>query len=98
MKLQWETILCFSYGDEGQDLRRGGKNSTTPIRGAPGAWQARGGPARLKPGQQLMNPAPTMTYETVDPITSRVEQFDGFGPMGTGVFRRLVANERSVPR
>ena len=24
-EVQWETILCFSYGDEGQDLRREAK-------------------------------------------------------------------------
>jgi hypothetical protein len=42
----------------------------------PAAQQAR-------PGQQLMNPAPTMTYETAGPQHIEVEQFDGFGPMGT---------------
>lgn len=36
-----------------------------------------------QPGQQLMNPAPTMTYETAGPNHIEVEQFDGFGPMGT---------------
>ena len=36
-----------------------------------------------QPGQQLMNPAPTMTYETAGPQHIEVEQFDGFGPMGT---------------
>lgn len=34
-------------------------------------------------GQQLINPAPTMTYETAGPQHIEVEQFDGFGPMGT---------------
>jgi hypothetical protein len=34
-------------------------------------------------GQQLMNPAPTMTFETAGPQHIEVEQFDGFGPMGT---------------
>jgi len=34
-------------------------------------------------GQQLMNPAPTMTYETAGPNHIEVDQFDGFGPMGT---------------
>lgn len=34
-------------------------------------------------GQQIMNPAPTMTYETAGPQHIEVEQFDGFGPMGT---------------
>ena len=33
-------------------------------------------------GQQVMNPAPTMTYETAGPQHIEVEQFDGFGPMG----------------
>jgi hypothetical protein len=52
-----------------------------------GALQARLGshPAaqQAQPGQQLMNPAPTMTYETAGPQHIEVEQFDGFGPMGT---------------
>ncbi len=34
-------------------------------------------------GQQLINPAPTMTFETAGPNHIEVEQFDGFGPMGT---------------
>src|SRR6266568_4643177 len=37
---------------------------------------------RAQPGQQLINPAPTMTYETAGPQHIEVEQFDGFGPMG----------------
>jgi len=36
-----------------------------------------------QPGQQLINPPPTMTYETAGPQHIEVEQFDGFGPMGT---------------
>ena len=32
--------------------------------------------------QQIMNPAPTMTYETAGPQHIEVEEFDGFGPMG----------------
>ena len=36
-----------------------------------------------QPGQQLINPAPTMTYEGAGPEHIEVEQFDGFGPMGT---------------
>ncbi len=36
-----------------------------------------------QPGQQLMNPQPTMTYETAGPNHIEVGQFDGFGPMGT---------------
>jgi hypothetical protein len=36
-----------------------------------------------QPGQQLMNPAPTMTYEGAGPHHIEVQQFDGFGPMGT---------------
>jgi hypothetical protein len=36
-----------------------------------------------QPGQQLINPAPTMTYEGAGPHHIEVEQFDGFGPMGT---------------
>src|SRR5215471_1772313 len=35
-----------------------------------------------QPGQQIMNPAPTMTYETAGPQHIEVEEFDGFGPMG----------------
>jgi hypothetical protein len=38
---------------------------------------------QAQPGQQLMNPAPTMTYETAGPQHIEVDQFDGFGPMGT---------------
>jgi hypothetical protein len=49
--------------------------------GQPVGQQASGGQAQ--PGQQLMNPAPTMTYETAGPQQVEVEQFDGFGPMGT---------------
>jgi hypothetical protein len=52
-----------------------------------GALQARlaSHPAaqQAEPGQQLINPAPTMTYETAGPQHIEVEQFDGFGPMGT---------------
>src|SRR5262245_7209663 len=36
-----------------------------------------------QPGQQLMNPAPTMTYETAGPQHIEIDQFNGFGPMGT---------------
>ena len=36
-----------------------------------------------QPGQQLINPAPTLTYEGAGPEHIEVEQFDGFGPMGT---------------
>jgi hypothetical protein len=36
-----------------------------------------------QPGQQLMNPQPTMTFETAGPNHIEVDQFDGFGPMGT---------------
>ena len=36
-----------------------------------------------QPGQQLINPAPTMSYETAGPNHIEVQQFDGFGPMGT---------------
>jgi hypothetical protein len=42
-----------------------------------------GQPASSQPGQQLINPAPTMTYEGAGPHHIEVEQFDGFGPMGT---------------
>jgi hypothetical protein len=49
--------------------------------GQPAGQQASSGQAH--PGQQLMNPAPTMTYETAGPQHIEVEQFDGFGPMGT---------------
>ena len=49
--------------------------------GPPASQQMSGGQAQ--PGQQLMNPAPTMTYETAGPQQIEVEQFDGFGPMGT---------------
>jgi hypothetical protein len=38
---------------------------------------------QAQPGQQVMNPAPTMAFETAGPQHIEVEQFDGFGPMGT---------------
>src|SRR2546421_8149148 len=38
---------------------------------------------QAQPGQQLMNPAPTMTYETAGPQHIQVQQVNGFGPMGT---------------
>jgi hypothetical protein len=49
------------------------------------AGQQMGQPASQpdQPGQQLMNPAPTMAFETAGPQHIEVEQFDGFGPMGT---------------
>jgi hypothetical protein len=37
---------------------------------------------QAQPGQQVMNPPPTMTYETAGPHHIEVDQFDGFGPMG----------------
>ena len=46
------------------------------------AAQQTGQPAS-QPGQQLMNPAPTMAFETAGPQHIEVDQFDGFGPMGT---------------
>jgi hypothetical protein len=36
-----------------------------------------------QPGQQLMNPAPTMEFETAGTQHIEIDQFDGFGPMGT---------------
>jgi hypothetical protein len=47
------------------------------------ALAAQQGSQPAQPGQQLMNPQPTMTYETAGPQHIEVEQFDGFGPMGT---------------
>jgi len=47
------------------------------------ALAAQQGGQQTQPGQQLINPAPTMTYETAGPHHVEVEQFDGFGPMGT---------------
>src|SRR6266481_3788639 len=38
---------------------------------------------QAQPGQQTMNPPPTMTFEGAGPHHIEVEQFDGFGPMGT---------------
>src|SRR5437762_7191774 len=38
---------------------------------------------QAQPGQQLINPAPTITYEGAGPHHVEVQQFDGFGPMGT---------------
>jgi len=45
------------------------------------AVQQGGQPAQA--GQQVMNPAPTMTYETAGPHHIEIQQFNGFGPMGT---------------
>lgn len=42
-----------------------------------------GSSGQTQPGQQLINPAPTMTYETAGPNHIEVDEFDGFGPMGT---------------
>jgi hypothetical protein len=36
-----------------------------------------------QPGQQLINPPPTMTYEIAGAHHIEVQEFDGFGPMGT---------------
>jgi hypothetical protein len=36
-----------------------------------------------QPGQQQINPPPTMQYETAGPHHIEVNQFNGFGPMGT---------------
>src|SRR6266496_5430334 len=49
------------------------------------AVQQGGQPAsrQAQQGQGQMNPAPTMTFETAGPNHIEVEQFDGFGPMGT---------------
>jgi hypothetical protein len=47
------------------------------------ALAAQQGGSQTQPGQQLINSAPTMTYETAGPQHIEVEQFDGFGPMGT---------------
>ena len=38
---------------------------------------------QAQPGQQLMNPAPTMAFETAGLDHIEIDQFDGFGPMGT---------------
>ena len=48
------------------------------------AAQQAGQPAgqQAQPGQQLINPPPTMTYETAGPHHIEVDEFDGFGPMG----------------
>src|SRR6266480_399902 len=45
---------------------------------------------QAQPGQQLINPPPTMTYEGAGPHHVEVEQFDGFGPDGHSVLGRLV--------
>jgi hypothetical protein len=38
---------------------------------------------QAQPGQQMINPPPTMTFEGAGPHHIEVQQFDGFGPMGT---------------
>src|ERR1041384_3084299 len=58
------------------------KKALAPQQGTqPASQQASTGQAQ--PGQQLINPAPTMTYETAGPQHVEVDEFDGFGPMGT---------------
>jgi hypothetical protein len=47
------------------------------------ALAAQQGSQQAQPGQQLINPPPTFTYEGAGPHHVEVEQFDGFGPMGT---------------
>jgi hypothetical protein len=37
---------------------------------------------QTQPGQQTMNPAPTMTFQGHGPHQVVAEEFDGFGPMG----------------
>ena len=49
--------------------------------GQPAGQQASSRQAQF--GQQLINPAPTMTYEGAGPDHIEVDEFDGFGPMGT---------------
>jgi hypothetical protein len=38
---------------------------------------------QARPGRQVMNPAPTMTYETAGPQHIEIDQFQGFAPTGT---------------
>jgi hypothetical protein len=47
------------------------------------ALAAKQGTQPPQPGQQLINPAPTMTYEGAGPDHIEVDAFEGFGPMGT---------------
>jgi hypothetical protein len=47
------------------------------------ALAAQQGTQPAQPGQQVINPAPTMTYEGAGPDHIEVDEFDGFGPMGT---------------
>ena len=47
------------------------------------ALAAQQGSQQAQPGQQLINPQPTFTYEGAGPHHVEVEQFDGFGPVGT---------------
>jgi hypothetical protein len=47
------------------------------------ALGAQQGSQQAQPGQQLINPQPTFKYEGAGPHHVEVEQFDGFGPMGT---------------
>jgi hypothetical protein len=47
------------------------------------ALAAQQGSQPAQPGQQLINPPPTFTYEGAGPEHIEVDQFDGFGPMGT---------------
>ena len=47
------------------------------------ALAAQQGSQQAQQGQQLINAQPTFTYEGAGPHHVEVEQFDGFGPMGT---------------
>jgi hypothetical protein len=38
---------------------------------------------QAQPGQSTMNPPPTMQFETAGPQHIQIDQFQGFGPMGT---------------
>jgi hypothetical protein len=62
------------------------KNALAAQQGGQPVTQQGGQPVTQQggqPGQQLMNPAPTMQFETAGPQHIEVDQFDGFGPMGT---------------
>ena len=76
-------------GDKANSTHISRRLRTPQQGGQPASQQA-------QPGQQLMNPAPTMAFETAGPQHIEVEQFDGFGPMGTGGHGRLVTREKNV--
>ena len=97
-EVQRETILCFSHGDEGQDLV--GKQKQ--YNAYKGALQAHAGePPSGSAGSTRSTADEPSAYDDIRDCGApahRGRAVRWFWSDGHGVFRRLVANERSVPR